>query len=181
LMSVLGAEKLVDALSRLSDTSDILQYLNKSIKLSLRQSGDGISTSDGMEIALCSVSFKEKILRYAGANRPMWFIPRGKNVVIEYEPTRRPIGGHTDEDQHFHSHEIRYKKGDSFYIFSDGYADTFSGIDGKKLKSKKFREILLQIRDIPMQEQGKHLDDFIEEWKKSTGQVDDILVIGVCL
>jgi hypothetical protein len=29
-----------------------------------------------------------------------------------------------------------------------------------------------------MPEQQKHLDDFIEEWKGSSEQLDDILVIG---
>jgi hypothetical protein len=30
-----------------------------------------------------------------------------------------------------------------------------------------------------MPEQQKHLDDFIVDWRGSTEQVDDILVIGV--
>ncbi len=47
--------------------------------------------------------------------------------------------------------------------------------------TKKFREILVEIQSMPMHEQEKYLNDFIENWKQDTEQVDDILVIGVRL
>ena len=61
---------------------------------------------------------------------------------------------------------------------TDGYADQF-GHTGKKLMTKKFREILIEIQHLTMDEQEKYLNDFIEGWKKGADQVDDILVIGV--
>ena len=45
--------------------------------------------------------------------------------------------------------------------------------------TKKFREILISIQSMPMNEQEKYLNDFIENWKQDVEQVDDILVIGV--
>ena len=47
--------------------------------------------------------------------------------------------------------------------------------------TKKFKEILLTIQDKTMQDQEKHLDNFVENWKAGTEQVDDILIIGVRL
>jgi hypothetical protein len=45
--------------------------------------------------------------------------------------------------------------------------------------TKKFKDILVSIQHLPMPEQQKHLDHFIEDWRGDTEQVDDILVIGV--
>ncbi|HSY76409.1 MAG TPA: SpoIIE family protein phosphatase, partial [Bacteroidia bacterium] len=94
---------------------------------------------------------------------------------------KKAIGGFTDDTQHFDTHEIKLQPGDTFYIFSDGYADTFGGPDGKKLTTKKFRQILIDIQDKPMQEQEHYLNLFINNWKAATELIDDILVIGVRL
>jgi hypothetical protein len=47
------------------------------------------------------------------------------------------------------------------------------------MKPKMFKETLLSIQDKPMKEQGKYLDEFVENWMHGTDQVDDILVIGI--
>jgi hypothetical protein len=86
-----------------------------------------------------------------------------------------------DEGQHFDTHELKLNKGDTFYLSTDGYADTFNGQNSKKLTTKKFKQLLLDIQHKTMQEQEQHLDNFIEAWKAGTEQVDDILVIGIRL
>ena len=181
LMSMIGSEQLNDALAHSADTSEILRQLNKGIKNSLHQSDSDESTRDGMDIALCSVDTDARVVKYAGANRPIWIIRNGQTIVEEIKATKKAIGGFTEDSQHFDSHEIKFQQGDTFYIFSDGYADTFSGQGHKKLTTKKFKEILLSIQDKSLKEQEHHLDNFIEDWKSGTEQVDDILVIGVRL
>lgn len=180
-MSMIGSEKLNDAVLQNGDTSEILKQLNKGIKLSLRQSDSNESTRDGMDIALCSVDIENRIVKFAGANRPFWLIRNGQTSIEETKATKKAIGGFTEDDQHFDSHEIKLQQGDTFYIFSDGYADTFNGQDNKKLTTKKFKEILLDIQYKSMREQEQHLDNFVENWKAGTEQIDDILVIGVRL
>ena len=54
-MSMIGSEKLEDAVSQTSDTSEILTLLNKGIKGSLHQSEMNESTRDGMDIALLRI------------------------------------------------------------------------------------------------------------------------------
>lgn len=181
LMSMVGFEKLDDALAHSSDTSEILKQLNKGIKTSLRQSDSNGSTRDGMDIAICSIDTNSRIVKYAGANRPIWIIRNGETVVEEIKATKKAIGGFTEDSQHFDSHEIKLQQGDTFYIATDGYADTFGGQEQKKVTTKRFKEILLSIQDKTMKEQERHLDNFIEDWKGGTEQIDDILVIGVRL
>jgi serine phosphatase RsbU (regulator of sigma subunit) len=181
IMSMVGSEKLEDAVNNSSGISEILQQLNKGIKSSLRQSDNANSTRDGMDIALCEILQSEKLLCYAGANRPLWIVRKGASMVEEIKATKSAIGGLTHDDQTFESHKVAFNPGDTLYICTDGYADQFNGNTGKKLMTKKFREILLQIQSLGMQEQMEHLDHFIEEWKAGTEQVDDILVIGIRL
>ncbi len=183
-MSMVGLSKLSDAAAQSSDTSEILKLLNIGIKTALRQSESNESTRDGMDIVLCSLSPAESqgegaILHYAAANRPLYIIHRGETNLKEIKATKRAIGGLTEDDQHFETHEIKLQQGDTFYLNTDGFADQFSGHNGKKLMTKKFKEILVNIQDKPMKEQGEYLDNFIEDWKAGTEQVDDILVIGV--
>jgi serine phosphatase RsbU (regulator of sigma subunit) len=72
------------------------------------------------------------------------------------------------------------KEGDTLYFFTDGYADQFNPAD-KKLMTKRFKELLLTIQELSMQQQEKHLKDFILNWKKDTEQTDDILVMGISI
>jgi len=152
----------------------------KGIKSALKQSESDDSTRDGMDIALCSVDMERRIVKYAGANRPIWIIRKDSTSVEEIKATKKAIGGFTENNQDFDSHEIKLYEGDSFYLSTDGYADTF-GKDGRKMMTKKFKEILLGIQDKTIKEQEKYFDEFVEAWKGGTEQVDDILVIGIKL
>ena len=180
-MSLIGSEKLEDAVSQTADTSEILKRLNRGIKTSLHQSEINESTRDGMDIALCFVDTVSRNIKYAGANRPLWIIRNGQTNVEEIKATKTAIGGLTEKTQHFDTHELKLQQGDTFYICTDGYADQFGGQTGKKLMTKKFKKILLEVQGKTMKEQEKHLDNFIENWKAGREQVDDILVIGVRL
>jgi len=70
-------------------------------------------------------------------------------------------------------------KGDSIYIFSDGYVDQFGGEKGKKYKSANFKKLLLSINDESMEQQKEMINKTFESWKGDLEQLDDVCVIGV--
>ena len=182
-MSMLGSDKLNEALIHTSDISEILSLVNKGVKKALHQSSKDDSTRDGMDIALVSMesgigSSEKKMIEYAGANRPLYIIRNTKTELEETKATKSAIGGLTSDEQIFVKHSIELNKGDTFYISSDGYADQFSP-DDKKLMTKRFKEILVSIQDKSMEEQKNYLETFIENWRGNVEQTDDILVIGV--
>ncbi len=178
-MSIIGSERLNDAVHNENNPSKILSLLNQGIKASLRQSENVESTRDGMDIALCSIDLKNKVVNYAGANRPLWIIKKNTICIEEIKATKCAIGGLTKSDQHFETHTIQLEDGDTFYIFTDGYSDQDGGDKGKKLMTKKFRQILLDIQDKTMQEQEAYLEAYFEKWRGTKEQLDDILIIGV--
>lgn len=181
-MSMIATEKLHDAIEQATDTGEILSRVNKGIKVSLHQS-DEDSTRDGMDIALCALSAAnaegDRSLLFSGANRPLWIIRNGSKLIEEVKPDKKAIGGFTEIGETFKTNTLTLNKGDRFYIFSDGYADQFGGPESKKLTTRKFKELLLSLCDMPMSQQKKELSVFIEKWKGGAEQLDDILVIGV--
>jgi len=181
LMSMIGSEKLNDASKGNNEPSEILGSLNKGIRSSLRQSQSHDSTRDGMDIAFCMIDMHKRVVKYAGANRPFWLIRKGQTELEEIKGTKKAIGGLTEDDWQFESHELHLGEGDTFYLTTDGYADTFSGKDNKKLTTKKFKQLLQGIQGQTMQEQQNYLDNYIKNWGLETEQVDDILVIGIRL
>ena len=45
--------------------------------------------------------------------------------------------------------------------------------------SKKFKDILISIQHLPMNEQGAFLESNFKKWMGTNEQVDDVLVIGI--
>jgi ligand-binding sensor domain-containing protein/serine phosphatase RsbU (regulator of sigma subunit) len=182
-MSIVG-HNLLDKIvveQGLTKPSEILDALNKSVSDTLRQSNtEGEHVKDGMDIALCAFDRNTQTFEYAGAFNPLWLIREGQ--LIETKGDKFPIGNlHIGEQKKFTNHEIPLQKGDTLYIFSDGFADQFGGKDGKKLKYAVFKNMLLSIQHMSMEEQGAFLGNAIDEWRGELEQVDDILVIGTRL
>ena len=89
-----------------------------------------------------------------------------------------PIGISDKHEISFTSHLINFEKGDTFYMFSDGYVDQFGGPKGKKFMSKKFKSLLLDIQEMSMADQHDKLHDTLINWQGNNEQIDDILVVG---
>jgi serine phosphatase RsbU (regulator of sigma subunit) len=79
----------------------------------------------------------------------------------------------------FINHEIRLKKGDSIYLFSDGYIDQFGGNKEKRYMNKRFKNLLLENANISMIKQQEVLISEFENWKGDNCQIDDITILGL--
>jgi serine phosphatase RsbU (regulator of sigma subunit)/streptogramin lyase len=179
-MSIVG-HNLLDRVvgeHQISQPSKILDELNKGISDTLRQTNlEDNTVRDGMDIAVCAFDRTTGILEFAGAYNPLWII-RGKEL-IEVKADKFPIGNsRSGVTNKFTNHQIQLQKGDTIYIFSDGYSDQFGGPVGKKFKASALKNLLLQSQHLSMDEQHSLLDTTIESWRGNHEQVDDILVIG---
>lgn len=131
---------------------------------------------DGMDISLISLNPKTLELKYSGANNDLYVISNGEMKV--YRADKQPIGRYV-VTKDFSEHSIQLTKGDSFYIFTDGYMDQFGGPKGKKFKYSAFKDLLVKINQKPMKEQMTVLDETMKHWMGRLEQIDDICVIGV--
>lgn len=156
----------------LTDPGKILDKTREIVIAEFEKSDEDVK--DGMDIALCAI--EGNVLHYAGALNPLWIIRNGE--VIETKANKQPIGKF-DNPQQYTTHTFELQKGDSIYIFSDGYIDQFGGEKGKKFKSRSFRELLISIQDKSMEVQKTILDEAFENWKGNLEQIDDVCIIGV--
>jgi PAS domain S-box-containing protein len=178
LMSMIGSNILNEIIkdSSIRKSSLILEQLDKRVLETLKRSGEEV-VHDGMDIAFCAINVKEKILEYAGANRPLVLIRN--NVVIELKPDKLSIGGYSHAEKVFKDTSMQLLEGDTIYLFTDGYADQFGGNYNKKFKYKNLLALLLSIHKEDLKEQKKLLKDAMSAWKGQNEQVDDILVMGL--
>ena len=156
----------------LTDPGKILDKTREIVIQEFEKSEDEVK--DGMDIAICSL--EGNTLKYAGAHNTLWIIRNGE--VLETKANKQPIG-QFDKPEPYTTHSFELEKGDSIYIFSDGYVDQFGGVKGKKFKSKAFRELLISIQEKTMEEQRILIDEAFETWKGNLEQIDDVCVIGV--
>ena len=181
LLSIVGYNLLSKSINEHNFTkpSEILDELSYGISKTLRQSEESAGIKDTMDIALCSINKEKNMLEYAGAYNSLYIVR--KTELIEVRADRFPVGVYSSgELKKFTNHEIPLQKGDTIYLFSDGYPDQFGGPRGKKLKYKGFKEILLSIQHLTIQQQKESLNKMIEEWKwANEEQTDDILIIGI--
>jgi ligand-binding sensor domain-containing protein/serine phosphatase RsbU (regulator of sigma subunit) len=154
----------------------ILNRLRKSVMAALKQKDPGAESKDGMDLGLCNIDFNKNKLSFSGAHNPLWFIREGE--VTEIKADRMPVAIHENMND-FTTHEKDLKKGDTIYIFSDGFPDQFGGPKGKKFKYRPFQELLLSIQDKTMEEQNSILSNTFDEWKGDLYQVDDVVVVGM--
>jgi serine phosphatase RsbU (regulator of sigma subunit) len=166
----------------LADPGKILDKTREIVVQEFEMSEEEVS--DGMDIALCSLSTGNlsngacRELKYAGAHNPLWIIRKGAEEVEEIKADKQPIGKF-DNFQPYATHTIKLNEGDTFYLFSDGYADQYGGPKGKKLKQRSFKEYLLSINNKKMDEQHQLLEDFFSSWRGALDQIDDVCIIGV--
>jgi len=179
-MSIVGFNQLNYAVTvkKARSAGRILDELNQGVITTLNENTSDTSVKDGMDMALCVLDMKNKKADFAGANNPLVLIR--DNAIIRYRGDRFPIGAFDgNQPQSFANNEIELREGDCLYLFSDGYADQFGGLDGKKFMYRRFEELLLEIHNLSPNEQKETLNKRLLKWKGSNEQVDDILVIGI--
>ena len=174
MLSILGITFLHEIVNDTLDPGDILNVLRTKIKNIFKTFGS--NNKNGMDIALCVLNTDTNTLKYSGAFNPIWIVR--DNEVLEYKPTRNPVGVYYEETI-FDVTTIEIKKNDTLYMFSDGYADQFGGKKGKKFKKRNLKSLFLIIADKPMEEQYNFVSRTFDEWKGNREQIDDVVILGI--
>lgn len=177
-MSMLGVSLLNEIILNRNITApdEILNNLRSMVIESLNQREARTEVKDGMDMTVCVVDFDNDKLHFAGANNPLYHIRKGE--LTQYKADKMPVAIHERMDA-FTPVEVDLQKGDTFYTFSDGYVDQFGGPRQKKFLAKNFRNVLMDVQELDMIEQGIRLDKVFEEFRADVEQVDDVVVIGV--
>ena len=180
LMSMLGITMLHEIVNEkgVMNSDEILNQLRLSIARTLKQEGRIGEQKDGIDMALIIYDTQTRKLQFSGANNPIYIVRNGE--MLEYKGNNMPVA-YYEKMSDFTRYTIEMKKGDTVYMFTDGFPDQFGGPQGKKFKYRPFKDLLLEVHERPMDEQHRILSLIFEEWKGELSQIDDVLVIGLRL
>jgi serine phosphatase RsbU (regulator of sigma subunit) len=154
----------------------ILNYISHAISNELRLVNN-FHSRIGMDIACVCVDFAKMEMEYAAAFNPLYMIRRDN--LVQFEPTKLMIGFVNDEKLEYKNELIPLKKGDRFYLFSDGITDQFGGSLDKKYGYKRFRNALVDTNHKSMEMQKDLFHKKWLNWKSDHPQTDDMLLIGI--
>lgn len=129
---------------------------------------------DGMDISLAVWDETTHTMHWSGANNPLWILR--ENDLLEIRGDKQPIGMYVSTNP-FTTHSVKLEPSDVIVLFTDGYADQFGGKNGKKFKTAKFKALLSENRDLPIDTFGQKIELAFHEWKQNEEQLDDVCVI----
>lgn len=158
-----------------NSTSEVLNFVREKL-IQLFRSNKEKHIHDGMDIALCAMSYDKTTLYFSGANLPVMIIRDGD--VFEIKGNRQHVG-YSRKETKFSTQIIDIQEGDLIYLFSDGYQDQFGGPNGKKFMKRRLRELLISIHSLPMEDQYDILKLEFHRWKGDLHQVDDVAIMGI--
>ncbi|MCS6821798.1 MAG: SpoIIE family protein phosphatase [Microscillaceae bacterium] len=178
-MSMIGDSYLnqIVNLQGIVEPDEILRELHFNVSTALRK--HKTQNNDGMDVAICTIDKKNKILEYAGARNPLVYIQN--NQLYKITADRYAVGGYIFDDMYsrrYTKHTISFEQPTWFYIFSDGYQDQFGQGTLRKFTTKQLYNLFLEIHQYPAETQKQIMEDTLETWMYNSEQVDDILVIG---
>jgi len=206
LLSVLGITFLNEILTHADkniSAADVLNKLRSRIVDVFKHDNKDEQRQDGMDMALYVLEKNNSQLQFAGAFNPLFVLREksseqpsystdDKNIKIVENDTHRLISiagdsmpiGISRISEKYSNQSFNLKKGDTLYVFSDGYVDQFGGDRGKKFMIVNFRKLILSIQDKNMSEQKDFLNNTIEDWrtqysKRTISQLDDITILGL--
>lgn len=197
MISMLGIAALNDIVlnEEYLSPAEILNKLSTIVEKSLHQPGNFGEAQDGMDINICMIDKVSKTILSAGTNNPVYIFRESvfaeqESYIKNYEfddnhliavlPDKLPIGYNHKARVSFKNKKVNLKANDMIYLFSDGYADQFGGLQNKKYQQKRFRQLLSENATIfDNQMQHQHVQTNFKNWKGEHDQIDDVMIFGV--
>jgi len=183
-MSMIGNRMLSEIVNerRVYDPAAILSELNVMLNNVLHQETN--DNFDGMDVSLCAFDLINEgnyLVTYAGANRPLYYYRKGATELSHVKGNRKSIGGLLpDIDQNFESKLLDLSKGDTLFLFTDGFTDQNNEF-GKKITTTKLNSLILANIEKPISEIGYLATKMLHSHMRNTTQRDDITLVGIRL
>lgn len=180
MLAVLGQSLLnyIVLGKELRDPSSILQELDERLIASFQLSEQEYFHNDWIDLSLIAYEPEKNEVEFAGAQRTILHVK--EEECAEYRGSGYPIGGwQLENERNFPSIRFPVEKGEALYLGSDGFQDQFGGKKGKKFGRRRLRDLLLTLRERPMEVQREELTRTFFTWKEGHEQIDDVCILGL--
>jgi serine phosphatase RsbU (regulator of sigma subunit) len=152
----------------------ILQFIHREIQARFKDKKHMVDT--GADLGIIKIDLDHEVLDFAGARMNLLQIKDDQLEVIQGDQLQ--IGELFDYKHEYNTVKIDTSEPSSFYLMSDGLAALRGGDSYQPLGEETVKGLLKKHAKKPMSEQKELLRSFIEEWKGTNNQSDDVLVVG---
>ena len=157
----------------------ILSIFNTSMKHLLKQEDENSISNAGFDGGILYYNKKENIIRFAGAEVPLFYFDENKEFQI-IKGDRHSIGyKKSDANYQFKEHTIELKSGMQFYLTTDGYLDQNGGEKSFPFGKKRFKQLLEEYKDEAFCDQQEILLDTMAQYQGEEERNDDITIVGL--
>ena len=184
-MSLISNTLLTDIIIRggIWEPNKILEHLDKEIKLALNQ--ENTENNDGLDMAICRFDVDENgeitTVAYSGAKNPLYYYDNEKGELFTIAADRISIGGfNSEKEKCFSCHTFKVKKGDMFFMSSDGIIDQ-NNKERKRFGSRRFTGVITENCHKGMREIKLALETALDDFMGGVEQRDDISVMGLAI
>lgn len=200
LMSMLSISALNEILSQNNSLSsgNVLNELRQRIIFALKQNIEGVeSVKDGLDISFAIFELDSDKAMFSGANNSLFIVDningmpccnttdlltKNNYVLREIKGDKMPVSGFADNND-FETNIFNYTTDMQFYYASDGYKDQFGGPKCKKMGIKRFRQLIIDLAQIEIEQQENHASHYFDKWRNYNNanyeQIDDICLMGL--
>jgi len=179
LMTLISTGALERAMGEVpaGDVAALVQRMHQLLRRSLGQDSGSGSANDGLELGVCFIEPGSRRLTFVGARFNLFIINSGH--IEEIRGDRKGIGyPEVDESHVFEATVVDASKKTRFYMTTDGAIDQIDEADRRRFGKSRFKELLLEVQDQPMSEQGEVIRGTIERHQGAARRLDDIAVVG---
>lgn len=158
---------------------ELLDRLHLHVKQSMDSRDGGGLYNDGMDIGLCRLDLDTGEMVFSGAQLSLIIVRQGKTTRLKGDLL--PLGDDQFERANgYRDHHLKLEPSDRIFLFSDGLIHQFGGENGrKKFSMRRLSEILETNASEGLDQVKAATESHLENWKGSTPQTDDILMIGL--
>ncbi|XPV75044.1 MAG: PAS domain S-box protein [Desulfovibrio sp.] len=159
------------------DPARLLQRTHQLIQRALGQEKDDGRSDDGMEMGMVYLAPKGRKMVYAGARFSLFIVENGQVQEIRGDKNGLGYRG-LAHDVHFTNYDIPVGEGRTYYMTTDGFIDQIGGEKRRGFGKKRFKKLLLELEDIPMDQRGEKLKSALIEYQGAECRRDDVAIIG---
>ena len=157
--------------------ASILTTFNQTLKFLLKQEKIDSINNAGFDGAVIYYQRQEKIIKFAGAETPLFYTQNDKLLTIKGD--RHSVGyKKSDANYVFTEHIIPVELGMRFYLTTDGYLDQNGGNKGFPLGKKRFTQLITEYGHLPFTQQQNQFKQCLTEYQGDEIRNDDVTVIA---
>ncbi|MEC7813548.1 MAG: SpoIIE family protein phosphatase, partial [Bacteroidota bacterium] len=162
---------------------EILSDINNELVTVLKQH-EKDAIQDGMDLGICLIDKKTRKITFSGSRNGVYVVNK-KGDLKEIKGDYTPVGGFYSKkekinNRKYETHEIKLKKDEWLFMYSDGYYDQFGGDRNKSMGSTRFKDILVSaVKNEKLQ--TSDFKNYFFNWMGENEQLDDVLLMGFTL